>query len=120
MQVVASIERVLAKQWGLWRRDGNIAGDTSRPLDYFFLRNMSVVIPDEVLESARLSEGDVRLELAVALFQQERLTLAQAARLAGMDRMDFQQALASRRIAVHYDVGDFEADRQTLRDLGRL
>jgi predicted HTH domain antitoxin len=79
-----------------------------------------VTIPDDVLHAARMSETELFQELAIALYQRERLTAAQAARLARMDRIRFQQLLASRRIAVHYDVADFEADLKTLEDLGRL
>jgi predicted HTH domain antitoxin len=81
---------------------------------------MSVKIPDDLLEAARLTEPEVLQELALTLFQQERLTLAQSSRLAGMDRMSFQHLLASRRIPIHYDVPELEADLQTLRDMGRL
>jgi predicted HTH domain antitoxin len=34
--------------------------------------------------------------------------------------MRFQHLLASRGIPVHYDVAEFEADLDTLRELGRL
>lgn len=81
---------------------------------------MSVLIPDEILGAARLSETEFRQEVAVRLFQQERLTLAQAARLADVDRLRFQQLLASRGVSVHDDVGEFEEDLQTLRSLGRV
>lgn len=81
---------------------------------------MSVTISDEVLQSARLSETELQQELAVLLFERERLTLGQAARLAGLDRLRFQHLLASRGIAVHYDVAEFEADLNTLHELGRL
>jgi len=80
---------------------------------------MSVTIPDEILEAARMSEAELRQELAVLLFQQDRLTLAQAGRLAGLDLLRFQHLAASRGISVHYDVEDFEQDLATLRDLGR-
>jgi predicted HTH domain antitoxin len=81
---------------------------------------MSMTIPNEVLEAAHLSEAELRQELAVLLFQQERLTLAQAAALADIDRLRFQHLLASRDILIHYDVAEFEADLETLRALDRL
>lgn len=49
----------------------------------------------------------------------DRLTLGQASRLAEMDRLRFQQLLASRDIPVHYEIEDFEADLATLRGLAR-
>ena len=81
---------------------------------------MSVTIPDDVLQAARMSEAELRQELAVLLFGQDRLTLAQAARLAGLDRLRFQHVLAGRGIGPHYDVAEFEADLETLREIGRL
>ena len=54
------------------------------------------------------------------LFQKHKLTLGQASRLAEISQWRFQHLLASRHMAVHCDVADFEADLITLRDLGRL
>jgi len=80
---------------------------------------VSVTISDEVLESAHMDECELRQELAILLFQKSRLTLAQAARLAGLDRVRFQHLLAGRDILVHYDVEDFESDLETLRSLNQ-
>ena len=81
---------------------------------------MSVTIPDGVLESVRMSEPELLQEIAVLLFQREKLTLAQASRLAQMDRLRFQHLLASREIPVHYDVAEFEEDLKTVQELQRL
>ncbi len=54
------------------------------------------------------------------LFQKDKLTLAQASRFAGMNRIAFQHLLASREIPVHYGVEDFEQDIKNLREMGRL
>jgi predicted HTH domain antitoxin len=62
----------------------------------------------------------MRQETAILLFEQEKMTLAQAARFAGMERLAFQRLLASRGLAIHYDVAEFEEDLKTLRDMGRL
>jgi predicted HTH domain antitoxin len=63
---------------------------------------MSIVVTDETLAAARTTEAEMRQEIAVMLFQKEKLTLAQASRFAGMHRVAFQHLLASRRISVHY------------------
>jgi predicted HTH domain antitoxin len=81
---------------------------------------MSIVIPDEIVHATGMSEDELLQELAVLLFQADRLTLAQAARLARMPQLQFQRLLGSRQIPPHYDVTDFEADLETLRSLGRL
>jgi predicted HTH domain antitoxin len=78
---------------------------------------MSIVIPDDIAQSARLTTAELLLELAVALFQREKLTLGQASRLAGMNQWQFQQLLASRDISLHYGVAEFEADLQTLAEI---
>ena len=81
---------------------------------------MSLVIPDEILQATGLSEAELMQELAILLFQKEKLTLGQASQLAQMPQLQFQHLLASRQIPIHYDVAEFEADLQTLRELGRL
>ena len=81
---------------------------------------MSVVIPDEILHAARMTEAEFRQEIAIFLFEKEKLTLAQASRLADVSRLQFQHLLASRRIAVHYDVAEFEEDLRTLQKLDTL
>jgi predicted HTH domain antitoxin len=81
---------------------------------------MSVVISDETLQAARMSASELKQEIAIFLFQKNKLTLGQASRLAEMNQLQFQHVLASRQIALHYEVVDFEADLATLRNLDRL
>ena len=80
---------------------------------------MTVIIPDDLFQATRMTEEELRQELAILLFQKDKLTLAQASRLSGMDRLRFQHLLASRQIPVHYDVEDFEDDLKALREAGR-
>jgi predicted HTH domain antitoxin len=81
---------------------------------------MSIVISDALLSAAHMSECEMRQEIAVMLFSQEKLTLAQASRFADMHRVTFQHLLASRKIPLHYGIADFEQDIQNLKKLGRL
>ena len=81
---------------------------------------MSLVIPDEVLYTARMSAAELAQEIAILLYQKEKLTLGQASRLAETSQLHFQFLLASRQIPVHYDVAEFEADLRTLQEMGRL
>ena len=76
---------------------------------------MALIIPDEVVDATRMTPEELMLEVAVMLYQREKLTLAQASKAAGMNRQKFQFLLASRQIPVHYDVADFQADLNTLR-----
>lgn len=81
---------------------------------------MSVIVPDEILTATRMNEAEMRQEIAVMLFQREKLTLAQASRFAKMHRVAFQHLLASRHIPIHYGVEDFEQDIQNLRKIDKL
>jgi predicted HTH domain antitoxin len=81
---------------------------------------MNIVVPDELLTITRMTEAEMRQEIAVMLFQKEKLTLAQASRFAGINRIAFQHLLASRQIPVHYDIEDFDNDIKNLREMGRL
>lgn len=81
---------------------------------------MSIIIPDDILQATRMTEQELRQEIAIALFQKEKLTLGQASHLAAMNQLQFQHLLASRQIPVHYDVAEFEEDMKTLKELGGL
>lgn len=80
---------------------------------------MRVVISEEILQAANLTPEELRREIAIMLFSKNRLTLAQAAKLAEMHRMAFQHLLASREIPVHYDIEDAKHDLETLKSLPR-
>jgi predicted HTH domain antitoxin len=81
---------------------------------------MPVTIPDEVLAAAHISGPELKREIALTLFQQERLTLAQASRFAEMGQLAFQALLAERQIPIHYGIEEFHDDLRTLRQMGRL
>jgi predicted HTH domain antitoxin len=77
-------------------------------------------IPQDVLDSARLTPSDLKVEMAIHLYAQRRLSIGKARELADMALWEFRQLLASRRISPHYDVEDLDEDVATLRELGRL
>ncbi len=81
---------------------------------------MSLTIPDEIVYSTRMSVPELKQEIAVMLFQKEKLTMEQASKFSEMSIIRFQHLLASRRVPVHYDVDDFEQDLTTLRQMNRL
>lgn len=81
---------------------------------------MEITVSEDVLQATHLSQEELRQEIALLLFKENRLTLAQASRLAGMRRVEFQRLLASRRIPIHYDAKDLKEDIRNLEKLGRL
>src|SRR5438477_8234275 len=76
---------------------------------------MRLTLPDDLLQSIKLTEAELKTELAIALFERERLTLGQAAILAGLPQLGFQRLLASRRIPLHYGLEAMEQDLQRRR-----
>ena len=81
---------------------------------------VSFEIPREILHASRLTAEELRRELALHLFEQDKLSFGKAQELAEMSVWDFQQLLGSRGISVHYDVESYENDRETLSELGRI
>jgi len=81
---------------------------------------MNVVIPDNIVYSTRMTEEELLQEIAVLLYQKEKLSMGQASKLARMNQWQFQLLLGSRKIPVHYDVTEFESDLNTLREMGRI
>ncbi len=85
------------------------------------MNNLNVLkIPQEILDSARLTVNDLKTEIAVSLYAQGRLSIGKARELADMSLWEFRQLLGFRRISPHYDVSDLDEDMSTLHDLGRL
>ncbi len=76
---------------------------------------MSLTIPDEFLQTAKISEGELKLEIAIILFQKEKITLGTASQFAEMNQLEFQRILGSRQIPIHYGLEDLHQDLQTLQ-----
>jgi predicted HTH domain antitoxin len=81
---------------------------------------VAIDLPQDVLDSARLSAEQAKQELAIALYAQGRLSIGKAHELAGMSLWQFRQMLGSLQIEPHVDVSDLEEDLQALHDLGRM
>jgi predicted HTH domain antitoxin len=77
----------------------------------------NIEIPRHLLEAAHATPDELRIELAVQLYHQRRLSIGHARELAEMGLWEFRQLLAARGIAPHYDVEDLDQDLQTWRDL---
>jgi predicted HTH domain antitoxin len=77
-------------------------------------------VPQDILDSARLTIPELQVEMAVYLYAQGRLSIGKARELADLPLWEFRQLLASRRISPHYDESDLDDDMATLREMGRL
>jgi predicted HTH domain antitoxin len=83
-------------------------------------RVMTLTLPDDLLRSTGLTEAELQAEFALALSRVERLTLGQAALLAGLPQLEFQRLLASRDIPLHYGIEAMEKDVQRAKRSRRL
>lgn len=80
----------------------------------------AVEVDQDIPDSARLAPSELKVEMAVHLYEQGRLSVGKARELADMTLWEFRQLLASRRIPPHYDEADLDEDVGTLGELGRL
>lgn len=76
---------------------------------------MSVLISDEILQAANMTDADLKRELAVLLYQLKKLGLSKARELSGMSLIEFQRELARRQIPVFDDLDSFEAEVAQLK-----
>ena len=75
-------------------------------------------VPRDILDSARLTAPELKLELAIWLYAQGRLSIGKARELAGLSLWEFRQVLTARRIASHYGLDDLQDDFVTVNKLG--
>lgn len=71
-------------------------------------------IPSDVLESARMTVREAKVELAIALFSRGRLSMGKAAELAGIPVGQFQSHLGAQNLGAHYNVEDALEDKASL------
>jgi predicted HTH domain antitoxin len=77
-------------------------------------------VPQDILDSARLTVSELKVEMAIYLYTRGRLSVGKARELAEVSLWEFRQLVASRRISPHYDESDLDEDMATLREMGRL
>jgi predicted HTH domain antitoxin len=80
---------------------------------------MPVVIPDETLAAAGLTEHEAIVEIACHLFATGKLALWPAAQLSGISRGEFEAELGRRKVPVYRPTEqDFADDLAALDRLG--
>jgi predicted HTH domain antitoxin len=78
------------------------------------MAKLTLEVPSEVIDAVKLPpaevEGELRKELALALYGRGVLSLGKARILAGMTRWQFEQVLSDRQIPRHYTETDLQDD----------
>jgi predicted HTH domain antitoxin len=59
---------------------------------------MTISIPDEILED--ITAEEIKLDIALSLFVRGKVSIGKAARIAEMNRFQFQSILTERKIPV--------------------
>ncbi len=78
---------------------------------------MGLLIPENIVKQTNMTAAELLLEFAVFLYQSERLTLAQSARLSNQSRISFQQIIAKRRIPIHFNHEDLKQELDTIESV---
>ena len=74
---------------------------------------MLIEIPDSALEYP-LDRNKILLEIAIYLFEKDKLTLGKAAELVGIPKMQMQNEIGGRGINMHYDEEMLENDLKAI------
>jgi predicted HTH domain antitoxin len=75
---------------------------------------MLVELPELPVAAARLTPEQARLEVAIALFQQERLSLGLASEMAGLRVAEMMTEISRRRLSFHYGIEELREDLASL------
>ncbi len=75
---------------------------------------MVIEVPDADLRGVDVTPELAKLEMAVGLYRDRRVTLGQGARITGLSSPAFLKEVGSRGVTVNYDVEEFRKDLLTL------
>ncbi len=62
-----------------------------------------IILEDSYIKATGYTEAELKLEIAVMLFEKEKFSLRKAAAMADQHWLDFLKELDKRNIALHYD-----------------
>jgi predicted HTH domain antitoxin len=81
---------------------------------------MPLVISDEVLQQANLTEREALIEFACRLFDGGRLSIGHAARVAGLEVAEMEEALRARNLPRYrYTESELAQDLRALEKIER-
>ncbi len=81
---------------------------------------MSIVIPQDILEAAKITEEELKIELALLLYKQNKISSGKVRNWLGLSVLEFQHELAKRDLYLNYDIEDLNQDVETLKSLKLL
>jgi predicted HTH domain antitoxin len=78
---------------------------------------VAIELPRHLVHAAGITPEELKLELAIHLYETRRLSIGHAREMADLSLWEFRQLLASRKISPHYAVSDLDEDMQTWSEL---
>lgn len=75
---------------------------------------MALIISDDTLHKVQRTGPELLTDLACYLYEKKRLGGGKARELANLNHVEFQQALGSRGIEIHYSEEDFQEELSNL------
>lgn len=78
---------------------------------------MNRVIPDEIFAAAQMTEEEGGSEIAIMLYQQEKINSGKVRVWTGLTVLEFQRELKQRGLYLNSDIEEFEADLQTIQTM---
>ena len=76
-----------------------------------------LIIPSDLFRQIQVSPLELMIDLAVYLYDKEKLSMGQAKKLAGLTQIEFQKEMSSRGVCIKYSIKDFEKDFETINAL---
>jgi predicted HTH domain antitoxin len=76
-----------------------------------------LTIQEDILRKANMSENDFLQEMAIFLYQKQKLSFGLAAQFANLNYANFQFLLGENQVAVHYNTDDLNDDLETIKKL---
>lgn len=82
------------------------------------MEEISVKVPRDLVRIPKVRDEEipelVRLYLAIELYRERKVSLGKAAEIAGVNKWEMMEILASKNIPIQYNVEDLENDTKTL------
>ena len=78
---------------------------------------MSVLITDDILRQANMSDSEFKLELGIFLYSNNILSMGKSSEFVGLPKAIFQKKLSDRGITISYDEQEFKKDLVTIRKI---
>ena len=82
---------------------------------------ITMELPDNVLDVLNIPKDklshELRIQLALFLYEKGKLSFGKARELAGLSVWEFMEKLSENKISLNYDVEEFAKDLETIKEL---